>query len=206
MSPSDWIPDWVWPRLTGKSEEEPGDLCYFDAHQAAFLPVIEVSIRNIVELGEERLRTVERKLIALLTLAAVLGAAVAASLVAVAVLDQVRDSWLTVVAALVVIVLVFYILVQIVCSLRAALRGMVRRGYKGLTPEGITPRAGETTDQYRIRLLNYQAQNVIWNGWVVNGKVSDMAVAHEALKNALWATIPLLGVTAAFAVLQVLCG
>ena len=206
MSPSDWIPDWVWPRLTGKTEEEPGDLCYFDGHQAAFLPAVEVSLQNIVEQGEERLRTVERKLIARLTLAAVLGAAVATSLVAVAVLDQVRDSWLTVVAALVVIILVFYILAQIVCSLMAALRGMVRRGYKGLTPKGITPLADETTDQYRIRLLNYQAQNIIWNNWVVNGKVSDMAVAHEALKNALWATIPLLCVTAVFAVLQVLCG
>ena len=206
MSPSDWIPDWVWPRLTGKTEEGPGDLCYFDARQATFLPVIEVSIQNVVEQGEERLRTVERKLIALLTLAAVLGAAVAASLVAVAVLDQVRNSWLTVVAALAAIILVFYILAQIVFCLMAALRGMVRRGYKRLTPEGITPRAGETTEQYRIRLLNYQAQNVIWNDWVVNGKVSDMAVAHEALKNALWATIPLLCVTAVFAVLQVLCG
>ena len=199
---SDSISDWIWPRLQGKAEESPRDRCYFDASHAAFLPTIEGSIRTLAEQGEERLSTVERKLIALLTLTAVLGAAIAASFVAVAVLDQVRDSRPTVIVAGAVITLVSYTLVQIVCSLMATLRGMMRRGYKRLTPEGITPQVGDTSDVYSIRLLNYQVQNVIWNDWVVNGKVSDMNIAHVALRNALWGTCLLLGAAFILAVLQ----
>ena len=80
----------------------------------------------------------------------------------------------------------------------------MRRGYKRLTPEGVTPRVDDNVDVYRIRLLNYQVQNVIWNDWVVNGKVSDMNVAHVALRNALCGTGLLLGTALVLAVLQML--
>lgn len=196
--------DLFWPRLKGPAEKKPSDRSYFDSSHVAFILAIECSIRTLAEQGEERLRSVERKLIALLTLAAVLGAAVAASLVAVAVLDQVEDSWTTIIIACAAIILVLYILIQILWSLMATLRGLMRRGYWQITPHGITPKAGETCDVHRIRLLNYQAQTVVWNHWVLNGKVGEMAVAHVALRNALFGTLLLLCIAFVLAVLQLL--
>ena len=168
--------------------------------------MIEGSIRTLAEQAEERFRTVERKLIALLTLTTVLGAAVAASLVAVATLDRVKDSWTTNIAIVPAIIVVFYILIQILCSLLATLRGLTREGYRQLTPKGITPRAGENSDTYRIRLLNSQAKAVTWNNWVLNGKVGQMAIAHDALRNALWGTVLLMCIAVILAVLQLLWG
>ena len=198
--------DWIWPRLKGKAEASPDDRCYFDSSHAELVPAIESNIRTLAEQAEERFRTVERKLIALLTLTTVLGAAVTASLLGVAVLDQVRDSWYTRGGTAVAIIMVSYILAQILCSLMATLRGLTRRGYRQLAPNIIIPLSGETGDAYRIRLLNSWARAIAYNEWVVGGKVSEMAVAHVALRNALWGIVPLLCVAAVLAVLQVLCG
>ena len=198
--------DWIWPRLEGKAEEEPDSQCYFDSRHAELVPVIESSIRTLAEQAEERFRTVERKLIALLTLTTVLGAAVTASLLGVTVLDQVRDSWYTRSGTVVAIILVSYILVQILRSLMVTLRGLTRRGYRQLVPSQIIPISGETGYAYRIRLLNSWARAITYNEWVVGGQVSEMAVAHVALRNALWGTVPLLCVAVVLAVLQVLAG
>ena len=198
--------DWIWPRLSGKAEKRPDDRCYFDSSHAELVPAIEGTIQTLAEQAEERFRTVERKLIALLTLTAVLGAAVTASLLGVAVLDQVRDSWYTRSGTAVAVILVSYILTQILCLLMATLRGLTRRGYRQLVPSQIIPITGETGDAYRIRLLNSWARAIAYNEWVVGGKVSEMAVAHVALRNALLGIVPLLCVAAVLAVLQVLCG
>lgn len=198
--------DWIWPRLEGEPDKGPSDQCYFDSSHAELAPVIESSMRTLAEQGEERFRTVERKLIALLTLTTVLGAAVTASLLGVAVLDQVRDSWYTRSGTVVAIILVSYVLIQILCSLMAALRGLTRRGYRQLVPSQIIPFSDESGDAYRIRLLNAWARAITHNQWVVGDKVSEMAVAHVALRNALWGTFPLLCIAAVLAVLQVLAG
>ena len=121
-------------------------------------------------------------------------------------LDQVRDTWYTRSGTAVAILIVFYILAQILCSLMATLRGLTRRGYRQLVPSKIIPLPGETGDAYRIRLLNAWAQAIAYNDWVVGGKVSEMAVAHVALRNALCGIVPLLCVAAVLAVLQVLGG
>ena len=63
----------------------------------------------------------------------------------------------------------------------------MRRAYKQLSPDDIVPQSGEANAAYRIRLLNLQVNHLNWNEWVVNEKVSCMAVAHAALKNALTA-------------------
>ena len=84
-------------------------------------------------------------------------------------------------------ILVFYVAMQILRSLWATVAGLMRKPYKQLSPAGIVPQDGEAREAYRIRLLNLQANILCWNDWVVDQKVSDMAVAHTALRNALTA-------------------
>ena len=120
---------------------------------------------------------------ALLTLTSVLSAGVAAGLAAATTVGRVEDdaklfAWLGA-------ILVFYVTMQILRSLWATVAGLKRRSYKQLCPIDIVPQDDESSETYRIRLLNLQVNHMWWNEWVVNDKVSDMEVAHIALRNAL---------------------
>ena len=150
--------------------------------------------------ADERVRTVESKLMALLALASVLSVAVTASLAAATTLGEVDED--AKVFAWVAVALVFYVAVQLLCSLRATVAGLMRRSYKQLSPEDMVPERSETSEMYRIRLLNLQVNHMRYNEWVVNDKVGQMAVAHAALKNALTATFALIVLALAIASVQ----
>jgi len=81
----------------------------------------------------------------------------------------------------------FYLALQICCALGAALAGLGRRKYEMVTPPNIFMAAGESpafhareqiTNCLRI-LDDHRQQN--------NDKVSQMAVAHRAMKNFIFA-------------------
>ena len=179
----DRIPAWVWPRLTGDAVPAPKDENYYSAKHAGSLVEVSSILLSRLAQVEERGRSVESKLLALLTLTSVLSMAVAASLAAATTLGTVKEdaklfAWFAV-------FLVFYAAVQILRSLWATVAGLVRRPYKQLSPADIVPQDGEANEWYRVRLLNLQINHLCWNEWVIDQKVSDMAVAHTALRNAL---------------------
>ncbi len=181
----DRIPDWAWPHLTGDAEPAPEDQDIFSVEHVDSLDEITSILSSRLVQMEERSRVVESKLLALLTLTSVLSTAVAASLAAATTLGSVKEdarllAWFAV-------FIVLYVAFQILRSLWATVDGLVRRGYKQLSPDVIVPQSGESNTSYRIRLLNLQVNHLNWNEWVVNEKVSCMAVAHVALKNALTA-------------------
>ena len=80
----------------------------------------------------------------------------------------------------------------------------MRRDYKQLTCEDIIPKDKEDKIRYKVRLLNQRLNHVKWNDWVVDQKVSEMAVAHTALRNALVATGGVIFLALATAVLKLL--
>ena len=179
----DGIPDWAWPHLTGDEETAPSDQDLFSTEHRESLDEITSVLSSRLTQLEDRIRSVESKLVALLTLTTVLSTAVVASLAAATTLGSVdEDARLL---AWVAVLLVFYTAVQILRALWATVDGLVRRGYKQLTPGDIVPQNREANAVYRVRLLNLRINYLNWNEWVVNEKVSRMAVAHTALKNAL---------------------
>lgn len=181
----DRIPDWVWPHLTGDVEPVPEVRATFSVEHRDSLDEISGFLSSRLVQLEERVRGVESKILALLTLTSVLSTAVAASLAAATTLGTVEEDarFLAWIAGF----LVFYASVQVLRSLWATVDGLVRRGFKQLSPDDIVPQSEEANDAYRIRLLNLQVNHLNWNEQVVNEKVSCMAVAHTALKNALTA-------------------
>ena len=181
----DRIPDWIWPHLTGNPEPAPEYQGYFSAKHAGSLVEISSVLSSLIAQAEERTRTVDAKLVPLLTLTSLLSTAVAASLAAATTLGTVKED--AQVFAYLAVFLVFYVAMQILRSLWATVAGLMRKAYKQLSPAGIVPQDGEAGEAYRIRLLNLQANILCWNEWVVDQKVSDMAVAHTALRNALTA-------------------
>ena len=134
---------------------------------------------------EERRQNVESKLMSLFTLTSVLSAVVIAGLAAFSMLGAVKEaSRIFVWGAM---LLVFYVVLHLLCLLWATASGLKRKSYKQLSPADIVPQDGETPNAYQVRLLNLQANSLRWNEWVTNQKVSEMAVAHIALKNVLTA-------------------
>ena len=177
------VPDCVWPHLIGDVEPAPTDQALFSAEHSKSLDEITSIVSSRLVQLEERIKGVESKLVALLTLTSILSTAVAASLAAATTLGRVEED--AKLLAWCAIFLVFYASVQILRSLWATVAGLMRRSYKQLAPAAIVPQGGETGEAYRVRLLNLQVNHLCWNEWVVNQKVSDMAVGHTALKNAL---------------------
>lgn len=175
--------DLFWPRLTGPREKQP---CHPDSLHPNHLIYINDLERHVLILSairEERSRTVDRKLLALLTLTAVFSAALTASLVAATTLGS--SSWPGTLIVAFPTSVIIYIVIQLYCSLRATLNGLIRRDYQVMPLEALTPIEGESKDMYRTRLLNIQINSMHQHEWAVNQKVSQMAVAHRALKNAL---------------------
>lgn len=181
----DCIPDWAWPHLTGDSKPAPEDQDIFGVEHVDSLDEIASVLSSRLVLLEKRTRAVESKLLALLTLTSVLSTGVAASLAAATTLGSVNED--AKLLAWFAVFIVLYAAIQILRSLWATVDGLVRRGYRQLSPVDIVPQSDEANVAYRIRLLNLQVNHLNWNEWVVNEKVGCMAVAHAALKNALTA-------------------
>jgi len=180
------IVDWIWPRLTGNPEPSPAEQNLITATDEALIDEIGNTIEKRISQVDERLRTVETKLVALLTLTSVLSAAVTAGFAAASTI-QIQEGfplipvWLT-------LFFVFYIAMHLLRSLWATVAGLMRRGYKQLTCEDIIPEDKEDKVRYKTRIINQKLNHVKWNEWVVNQKVSEMAIAHISLRNALVAT------------------
>ena len=186
----DRVPDWIWPHLTGDTETAPEDHDNFSTKHTELLDEVNSIFSSLLAQAEERVRSVESKLVALLTLTSVLSVAVTASLAAATTLGTVAED--ARIFAGIAVALVFYVAVQLLRSLWSAVAGLMRRSYRQLSPEDMIPEDGETSEAYRTRLRNLQVNYMRFNEWVVDEKVSEMAVAHVALRNALTATFALI--------------
>ena len=193
----DRIPDCIWPHLEGPADPAPEDQVYFSAKHAELLDGVKHILTSRLAQVEKREQTVESKLTALLTLTSVLSAAVTVSLAAAATLRTVGED--ARIFVWVAVFLVFYVVVQLLRSLWVTVGGLMRRSYRQLSLADIAPQDGEASEAYRVRLLNLQANYMRWNEWVVDQKVSAMAVAHIALRNALTATFALIVLAAVIA-------
>lgn len=196
----DHITDWIWPRLTKVRNPTPDEEFQLDLagniDLADITPMVSLRLSQV----EDRDKAVDTKLIALLTLLSVLSVAVAAILTAVATFDRVDEA--NTVFALSVALSVFYAVVQIVRALWSTINGLTRRGYLRLHPRQIIPRIHETNVTYRVRLLDHQIKEIYENESVINEKVSQMALAHTALRNALFAAFLIIAFSLIYVVVQ----
>lgn len=178
--------DWIWPRLTDKPEPPPDERLLLNIKDESLLDAIENTVEKRTGQIDERLRGVETKLVALLTLTFVLSAAVTASFAILSTTQMQNDFpvnpiWL-------IVFFVFYIVINLLRSLWCTVSGLTRRGYKQLKCEEILPKTDEDVINYKTRVINERLNFIKWNDWALDQKVSDMAVAHVALRNALVGT------------------
>jgi hypothetical protein len=82
-----------------------------------------------------------------------------------------------------ILVLSTYIVLQLVCALSAAVKGLSRRGYLELVVEDVLPKKNEKSEDFTRRLMCELVECVHDHDRINSEKVSQMAVAHRALKN-----------------------
>ena len=171
----DTLLDLVWPRLVGDPPKCPEPRCLLEL---SFVDQLEHHLDRSENRQRESIRSVESKLIALLTFSSILSVAVVAGLTFVSNSSE-SDDFVRL-PSVIVIVIVFYIAIQLLRSLWCVVGGLRRRGYSDISADALLANAGESSEEYRIRVGNIRLYNLKHNGWVIDQKVSDMAVAHRA--------------------------
>jgi len=185
-----WVLDLLWPRLTGAPQEPPSKEFPLNARDQPMVEAIERAVERRLGRADDRLRTLEAKLAAQLTLTSFLLAPVSAGFVAVS-STFLPHGWRRPIWCFLLGVLC-YLVAQLVCSFRATLSALHRREYYELSHDYIIPSDDEDDLTYRTRILSQHLKNLHRNEHAVDQIVSQMAVAHLALRNALVATIAMI--------------
>jgi hypothetical protein len=84
-----------------------------------------------------------------------------------------------------VLVLLFYLTLQVYCAIRAAVCGLGRRGYGAFTSADVLPTENEAPEVHLRRQITNCLKILDDDRVRNNEKVTQMAVAHEAMKNFL---------------------
>ena len=167
-----------------------------------FLDRVELHLDSNESKQREHIRSVESKLIALLTLSSILSVAIIASFTFVATLAKLSD--LPQIPTSLAVLLIFYVTLQLWRALWCAVAGLTRRGYME-TDIYPPPFEGEASlKEYRVCIADGRFYSLDYNRWVVNQKVNDMSVAHVAYGNALKGTLVLMCLTLSIALYRIL--
>ena len=196
------ITDMIWPLLTG-DEDKPEYVACLNAENIGLLADVEIVADQRINEADERYRHVERKLLALLTLTTVFSAVITTGVVAVATFNvNTPQRWIAVVA----ILLVAYIALQLARTLLATVKGLTRREFYHLGTKDMSPLKVEPAEDYRLRILNLRVDCMYKNERIVNKIVSEMAVAHVAIRNALGGSSVLIVSAIVMAIWQLFAG
>ena len=198
-----WTFDRIWPRITSPKEQEPKPVQWSDDWEPDTFERVEKATKFLAQQATEREQLVDRKLLSLLAFASVATSVIIAGMIGVSTLDipatKPATKWLAAVA----VCLSAYVALQLINAVLNTVRGLSARPYKRLTAGSIVPAEGETKDDFQKRQLDDMLNAINQNQWVVNRKVDNMNVAHEALKNVCYAAIMLIVAAVTIAILQI---
>ena len=190
------LSDCIWPRSTGKRSTTPTYKNYVQTNHAKFLPHIESHIEQRLSQTEERRATVDHKISSLFIVMSIASSVIIAVVLGITNLN-VSDK-IDRCVSITVLILVVYIVLQLSLAAKATVTGQERRAYQQMKPSEIVPKSNESVEQYRIRLANQRIYIVNYNENTINEKVDQMAVAHRAMTNSIYATMLLVTVVATF--------
>ena len=197
----DRVVDFVWPRATG-SQENPPD--YFDGPfglTANLLDEVEEMLLQRMPQAENRMVAVDRKLLSLFSITSLLATITIAILIGAAGLTPTEDQHERILA-LPAIVLILYGILQLTRALSATVQGLERSRYALQSKVTIMPLEGEDLIQYKERQISDIIYVTEQHEWATNRKVTQLAVAYRAIRNATISLAGLVAVALALAYLR----
>jgi len=152
---------------------------------------------GLLDEDKDRRQSVESRLTSIMGLSSIAGTVVFGGIIAQATgtihSPSTRFGWGMASAAL-------YLTLQLCSAILAAVRGLSRKTFAAENSDSVLPQIGESEfDHYRRRAKTCM-QILIQNRRQTNAKVTQMAVAHRAMKNFLLALLLIALAGAAFAV------
>ena len=188
---SHWLRDLVWATLDPPPRNLLGDTDELrpeinaDAHDDVVREVYG-RLSAELEIEAERRRAVETKLLAVGSVAPI---AVTIMVAAISFLSSGRLRDFVPESVLVVLIIAVYVALQFLRAMLAAICGLSRRGYSGPQISEIVRAGTVEPSGYLRNASNDVARRIEQHRETTNEKVSQLAVAHFAIRNAVVALV-----------------
>jgi hypothetical protein len=197
----EFVVDIIWARAPRRSPAPPLEPAWPDslAFKAETLDAAYESLKQEHQAETDRIRTVETKLLGISGLAPV---AMAVIVAAFTVLANRSLQAFTRISVLLVGIVGGYISLQLLRAILAAIAGLKRRSFVGLSLKDIYPLPNEIKDSYIRRSCGELAEVIRRNRAEIDAKVTWLDVAHTAIRNAVVGLLILVMVIICLAVSQ----
>ena len=186
-----WLRDLVWATLDPPSgnlrggAEEPRPEINADAHDDVVREVYG-RLSAELEIEAERRRAVETKLVAVGSVAPI---AVTIMVATVSFLSSGRLRDFVPASVFVILVMAVYVALQFLRAMLAAIYGLSRKSYAGPNISEIVLAGTEGRSGYLRNACNDVARRIEQHRETTNEKVSQLALAHWAIRNAVIALV-----------------
>ena len=192
----EFVVDRVWPVASGPRAQSNVPPALPDGIHATAIACAEKVYEKRLEDIDRRFEGINARLLPLLALSSILSALLVAGipLALTARAQDVESYQIVTVASLAV-----YVVVQLIRCLFAVIGGLQRRTFRSLSLQDMDPLVGDDELVYRRRLLDTKRRQIAANDASVDEKTTEMAIAHVAYQNALFALLIIVLVSAAFA-------
>lgn len=173
-------------RLAEESKECERRVAALPSEESALVGYLE-GCAKLLEAEDARRQSVEARLTSIMGLSSIAATIVFGSILAQATGSlHVQRPWLRWLLALGAL----YLALQLCCAIIAALGGLERRGYLAMSPRDLFPLAsGEAPSIYFRRRIRDYLSVLSDHQFLDNMKVTQMAIAHRAMRNFLWALL-----------------
>jgi hypothetical protein len=193
-----WLRDRIRPTLVPAPPKEATGVPAWPVGRPCPLETLEAAydaLKEELRSQEDRAKTVETRLLSVSSLAPV-SMTIMVAVVTFLTSDRAREfTWGSVLA---VGLAGSYVAFQFLLALLAAVNGLGRRSFSHLSIKDIVPQPDETKDAYLRRACAELTEVILYNRASVDDKVSRLALAHEAVKNAVWGLLLVLITILAF--------
>lgn len=180
-----WVRDRFWPYLEPLAEAQPPSSDEWSVTHALDNDALEAAyalLKDEFKINLDLVKMVDSKLQSISSLSPI-AITIVAAVIAFLIGGKVQQ--FTRVSILVVAIGGFYIALQFVRAMLAATKGLERKGYYFTRLSDIPPRLEEKKEAYIRRFCKDIADNLRRNREATNGKVDQLALGHEAIKNAV---------------------
>jgi len=184
--------DWLWPTLVAPPKKDDVAAFEWPDDKAGDLGSIEAAynlLKDELKSEDDRAKIIESKL---LSISSLIPIAMTVTVAIVTFLTGGRVSQFNLPSILIVGLVGAYIALQFLRAAFAAINGLGRRSYSHLEVKEIAPKPNENKVAYLQRICAQMVRILAFNREVINNKVNQLALGHEAIKNAVWGLLFLL--------------
>lgn len=181
-----WLRDRVWTTLEYPTSKKSVAVTEWSDSLAGDVAVIEAAynlLKDELKTEDDRMRIVETKLLSIASFAPIamtITVAIVTFLTGGKVREFTRPS---------ILIVGFgggYVALQFLRAVLAAINGLERRSYSRILLTSIVPGPREEKEAYLKRACKEMIRVITENKEVINEKVSQLALGHTAIKNAVW--------------------